>query len=185
MLRSFLYRYPEVLGLLKIMLYKLAFGADLAVKKLPSWSFHSNIRIRHGGKLSFAGKCYASDWVELRVTQGGRLHIGNKVCIGQHSLITCRHSIEIQDNVMLGPSVTIYDHDHDFARYGHINDNEYKLGAVVIEEDAWIGCNVTILKGVRIGARSVVAAGSVVTRDVAPDSIFFNRRIPESIHIKR
>ncbi len=43
---------------------------------------------------------------------------------------------------------------------------------IVIEDDVWISFNVTVLRGVRIGARSVIAAGSVVTRDVPPDTLY-------------
>jgi len=46
---------------------------------------------------------------------------------------------------------------------------------VVIESDVWCGANVTILKGVRIGRGSVIAAGAVVTKDIAPYSIYINK----------
>lgn len=42
---------------------------------------------------------------------------------------------------------------------------------VIIEDGVWVGCNVTILKGVHIGKGSVIAAGSIVTKDVPPYSI--------------
>ena len=44
-------------------------------------------------------------------------------------------------------------------------------GDIVVEDDVWIGCNCTILSGVRIGRGAVIAAGAVVTKDVAPYSI--------------
>lgn len=43
---------------------------------------------------------------------------------------------------------------------------------IIIEDDVWISFGVTILKGVRIGARSVIAAGSIVTKDVPPDTLY-------------
>jgi acetyltransferase-like isoleucine patch superfamily enzyme len=42
---------------------------------------------------------------------------------------------------------------------------------VILEDDVWLGSRVTILKGVRTGARSTIAAGAVVSRDIPPDSI--------------
>ena len=42
---------------------------------------------------------------------------------------------------------------------------------MIIEDDVWIGCNVTILKGVTIGRGAIVAAGAVVTRDVPANTI--------------
>jgi acetyltransferase-like isoleucine patch superfamily enzyme len=44
-------------------------------------------------------------------------------------------------------------------------------GEVVIEDEAWVGANVTILKNVHIGRGAIVAAGAVVTRDVGPNEI--------------
>ena len=58
------------------------------------------------------------------------------------------------------------DHDEDPARRSTLHPRP-----IVLEEDVWIGSNATILGGVRIGAGAIVAAGAVVTRDVAPMTI--------------
>lgn len=70
---------------------------------------------------------------------------------------------------MFGPNVTIRGGDHridvigrnmvDIKEYEKLPENDKD---VFIDGDVWIGCNVTILKGVHIGRRSVVGAGSVV-----------------------
>lgn len=88
---------------------------------------------------------------------------------------TTRANIYIGDYVIFGPGVTIITGDHrkDVAgrHISELTDSE-KLSEddqdVVIEKGAWIGANVTILKGVRIGEDSVIAAGSVVTKDIPP-----------------
>ena len=46
-----------------------------------------------------------------------------------------------------------------------------KTATVHIEDDVWVGFKATILKGVRVGARSIIAAGSLVTKDVPPDTL--------------
>ena len=79
---------------------------------------------------------------------------------------------------MFGPGVTIITGDHRTDMIGRymktVGDNE-KLPEndkdVIIENDVWVGANVTILKGVEIGEGSIVAAGSVVTKSVPPYSI--------------
>ena len=87
--------------------------------------------------------------------------------------------IQIEDNVLIGPRVTIVTGDHRSDIIGkHIIDvgeNEKKQENdqdVIIENGAWIGANVTILKGVRIGTDAIIAAGSVVTKNVDPYSVF-------------
>lgn len=55
--------------------------------------------------------------------------------------------------------------------YHKMNSRTEKIQPVKIENNVWIGCNCIILKGVVIGEGAVVAAGSVVTRDVAPKTL--------------
>lgn len=107
------------------------------------------------------------------------IHIGNRVALGAGLLVmTTRAKLYIGDDVMFGPRVSIITGDHridlpDRTMYS-VTDAE-KLpendADVVIENDVWIGANVTILKGVTIHTGSVIAAGSVVTKDVEPHSI--------------
>lgn len=105
------------------------------------------------------------------------LRIGQNVYIGPHSLIYCTiASINIMDNVVIGPRCTIISGDHNYHVIGKyicnvrdkrlIDDQE-----IVIESDVWIGCNVTILKGVTVGRGSIIAAGSLVNRSVPPYTI--------------
>lgn len=107
------------------------------------------------------------------------IHIGNNVHIGNNAnFIASISHIYIGSFVMFGPNVTIRGGNHRIdvvGRYMYdIKENE-KLPEndqdVIIEDDVWVGCNVTILKGVRIGRGSVVAAGSVVTKSCQPYSI--------------
>lgn len=104
------------------------------------------------------------------------IHIGNDVQIGERaSFIASIAHIYIGNKVLFGPRVTIRGGNHRAdipGRYIYdIKDNEkYPTDDedVTIEDDVWIGCNVTILKGVRIGRGSIVAAGAVVNKDVPP-----------------
>lgn len=107
------------------------------------------------------------------------IYIGSNASIGPYGLFwTSRARIIVHDYVLIGPRVTIITGDHRKDVIGkhiiEISDAEKNAEDdqdVVIEEGAWIGANVTILKGVTIGEDSIVAAGSVVTKDVAPYSI--------------
>ncbi len=100
------------------------------------------------------------------------ISIGNNVYIGAHASFMCANAkILIGSQVMFGPHVTIRTGDHRADVIGEymINIKE-KLPEnnknVIVEDDVWIGCNVTILKGVTIGKGSIIGAGSVVTKDV-------------------
>ncbi len=109
------------------------------------------------------------------VTYGkGKIYIGNNVgisnsCINSHIMIT------IQDNVNIGGDCKIYDSDfHSIYFEDRISlpDKKYKSKEVIIKNGAWIGAHSIILKGVTIGERSVIGAGSVVTKNVPDDEIW-------------
>lgn len=104
------------------------------------------------------------------------ISIGNYVYIGPHALFSSITHIEIGNKVIFGPCVTIMGGNHNFRDVGiFMFDNHKKREnddlPVRIEDDVWIGCNVTILKGVTIGRGAVVGAGSIVTKSIAPYAI--------------
>lgn len=103
---------------------------------------------------------------------GEGLKIGNNSNIGPYCYIGCSGYIEIGDNVMISPRVSIYAENHVFERTDiPMKEQGVKRQFVKIENDCWIAANSIILAGVTIGRGSVVAAGSVVTTDVPPFSI--------------
>ncbi len=106
--------------------------------------------------------------------------IGSNSQIGPHAVLwTTRAKIKIGSYVLIGPNVTIITGDHRTDVIGrHIEEitDEEKLPVndadVVIEDGVWIGSNVTILKGVTVGEGSILAAGSVVTKNIEPYSVY-------------
>lgn len=82
-------------------------------------------------------------------------------------------SVEVQDYVLIAPRVFITDSDHLVEPEGRRTtlNPEFRSAPVTIEHDCWIGVNAVILKGVRLGHHSVVAANAVVTKDVEPQTI--------------
>ena len=78
--------------------------------------------------------------------------------------ITCADEIKIGNHCMFANNLVIVDHDHEVGETGVTGDLTSK--PIVIEDRVWCGANVTIIKGVHIGAGAVIAAGAVVTKDV-------------------
>ena len=106
---------------------------------------------------------------QLVAAQNAVLEIGDDVGISGASIF-CTESIVIGNHVLIGASCRIYDTDFHTIDY---MDRRISVRApsapVTIEDDVWLCANVTVLKGVTIGARSIIAAGSVVTSDIPPD----------------
>lgn len=103
---------------------------------------------------------------------GARLVIGDDFGMTGGSLVV-EQEVKIGHRVWVGANTIITDTDfHPIDPDIRMNRPlDAKTAPVVIEDDVFIGMNVLILKGVRVGARSVIGAGSVVTRDVPQDMI--------------
>lgn len=102
------------------------------------------------------------------------LSIGRNSGISSSAII-CYDSISIGNNVKIGGNTVIYDSDFhalDFIKRRSALTDIPQTKAVIIADDVFIGAHVTILKGVNIGARSIIAAGSIVTKDIPPDEIW-------------
>ncbi len=107
------------------------------------------------------------------------ISLGSHVRIGVDARFWCTESsIKIADNVVMGPEVSIIAGNHSSHIIGKllidytIKDKRPEDDLpVFIDEDVWIGTRVTILNGVHVGRGSIIAAGSVVNKDVPPYSI--------------
>lgn len=100
----------------------------------------------------------------------GEILIGNHVGIS-NAAIVAMDKIEIEDDVMIGANCKIYDHDFHSVNYEErMQPGEVGVKAkpVKIKKGAFVGAHTIILKGVTIGEKSVVGAGSVVTKSI-PD----------------
>ena len=106
---------------------------------------------------------------QLVAGKGATLVIGDNTGISGASIYALE-SIEIGKHVLIGANCHIYDTDfHPMDWKQRRVSGEPAKAPVKIEDDVWLAANVTVLKGVTIGARSVIAAGSVVTRDIPSD----------------
>jgi acetyltransferase-like isoleucine patch superfamily enzyme len=91
------------------------------------------------------------------------LTIGDRTSLGDRTQIHCSRSITIGREVLISWDVNIIEHDYH-APGGDVPEPK----PIVIEDEVWIGVRAIVLKGITIGRGAIVAAGSVVTRDVPP-----------------
>lgn len=141
------------------------------------------VRRRPGSTITIGRGC---KFVSLRSANVAGLNRPCHICtlqpdahivIGDNSgfsatAIGAAQSITIGNNVFCGANVSITDTDwHNIPIHLRHTNRPAPSSPVVIEDDVWLCMNVTVLKGVRIGAGSVVAAGSVVSKDLPPGMI--------------
>ena len=102
-------------------------------------------------------------------TGGREIRVGRNVFVNQNCTFYDLGGLDIGDDVMIGPNVSLITSSHP------IEPSQRRDGVIakpiVIERNVWIAAGVTIIGGVTVGENSVIAAGSVVTKDVAPNSL--------------
>jgi acetyltransferase-like isoleucine patch superfamily enzyme len=150
-----------------------------------------SLRTGRGGKVHFGAGCEVGPFTKLETNdewhvgpgstiedccsvfarekgQDGPLVIEPESCVAYHSIIDLCAGVTIGRAVAIGPHSIIYTHDHEYKHDGLVAwQGKVVRKPVEIGEGAWVGARVTILPGVKVGARAVIAAGAVVTHDVA------------------
>ena len=107
----------------------------------------------------------------LWIDDYSKLLIGNHVFFNYGCQLQATGGIQIDDNVLLGPGVTILSANHDIARGTCMRTGPAIFKPVHIESDVWLGGRCVISPGVTVGQGAVVAAGAVVTKNVPPYTV--------------
>jgi len=100
---------------------------------------------------------------------GDEIRIGRNVFVNQNCTFYDLGGLDIADDVMVGPNVNIITTSHPLEPSRRRTATIGK--PIVVERNVWIAANATIIGGVTVGENSVVAAGSVVTKDVPPHTL--------------
>ena len=159
-----------------------------------------NVRILYPSYLQVGDDVTIEDYGYLHCLSGAGIRIGTRTSIernlwlhcggtpddhehggfelGKHSFIGCNAVIgssglvRIGNHVQIGPNVLLSPENHKFDDLSRrIDEQGVKRESISIEDGSWLGSNVTVLAGVTLGSGCVVAAGAVVTKDVAPNAV--------------
>jgi len=120
--------------------------------KIPEACYiHPTASFRNGGSIELGAHTRIQPFCVLWASPNGRIRVGKFSG--------------------LGPGTMIFASNHQFIPGTPYHKQPWTEKDVTIGEDVWVGAGTVIVAGVTIGDRSVVAAGSVVTKDIPPDSI--------------
>ncbi|AZV55533.1 acyltransferase [Clostridium sp. AWRP] len=130
-----------------------------------------NVEFRSGKKYNIIG---GDTRLILRTYRGGKIAIGNNVGISNSSLVSMNNII-IEDDVMIGGSCKIWNtdfHSLNMEQRMESYDTNIQSAPIRIKRGAFIGACSIVLKGVTIGEKSIVGAGSVVTKSIPDGEIW-------------
>lgn len=140
------------------------------------------VDIKEGAKVEFGENIWLNNYHNTAWYTRCMIHVGSNahLRIGDNTgrngvLLFCNESISIGSHVLIGGGTRIYDtnfHELDWRiRRDPSQKGEVKTAPVVIGDDTFVGTGCIIGKGVHIGERSIIAAGSVVVKDIPSDCI--------------
>lgn len=148
------------------------------LRYLPDEAEHSIFRIfnrmRSAAAKRLLKKCGEGINVHQNVYfgQGHNIEIGSYSHLGVNCSLASRGGVVIGNYVLMGPDILILTGKHIFTDIDvPILQQGMEYEKVEIGNDVWIGARVIILPGVKIGDKSIIGSGSVVTSDVAPGDI--------------
>ncbi len=166
----YLFRYLKQKSNLFYLKYIARFGfskigSNVTIDGIPKFLFPcSNIilmnRVRIGSSCVFQG------------TENSEIFIDENVSINDGCFITSLFKVKIGKNTSIGEYTSIRDYNHNYSDKGNIKIQGYVGKEIIIGENCWIGRGCIILPGVKIGDDSIIAANSVVNKNVKPHSIY-------------
>ena len=101
-----------------------------------------------------------------------KISIGERTTVGYHTFIFASEGISVGNDCLIAPFVYLVDSNHQIAKSQNINTQPNETAPIIIGNDVWIASNCTILKGVHIAHGAVIAANSVVNKNVGKNEIW-------------
>lgn len=125
-----------------------------------------NSQIANFSNVSMQEGCFIQDNVYMRAGAEGSITLGRNVAINSFAKLFGHGGITVGSFAQIGPGAILTTTTHNFEE-----QMVASFHRIVIGDWAWIGANTTVLAGVTIGEHSVIGAGSVVNKDIPPNSV--------------
>ena len=135
-------------------------GPDIIVER--------NVQVlRYTKNISIGKKVILKEGNKLCSTNlEATIKIGNNTTLGYHTMIFSSKSITIGNNCMIAPFCYLIDSNHQIKKDILLNQQPMIAKNIIIKDDVWLGTGVKILLGTKISKGAVVAAGSIVNKDI-------------------
>lgn len=183
---------------MKRVIYNLLIWIEIQTSKAINYLPFKFWRVKYGKFPEIRGKCYIRNYgaisfgtevqinsnlessqlgyyprTILHTSQTGSIIIGDR-CGLSNVCLNARQMIILKQGVRLGAGVKIYDNDfHDLYGNGrNVQDEKIPCSPVILEEGSFVGAGCIILKGVHIGANTIIGAGSVVTKSIPDNQVW-------------
>ena len=148
--------------------------------KIKGLNIHSSVYILKGAKIlryleniTFSNNVIIKSNAEIcSCNKDAKIIIGENTTVGDYTFIYSSERIEIGNDCMIAPFVYIVDSNHGDSLESNMNVQPNETKPIKIEDNVWIGTHSIILPGVEISCGAIIASGSVVNRDIPPNTIY-------------
>ena len=162
---------------LRFFVKKVICGSGFQCGYIERFSPNVVVELNKGGKMVFGKRVRVHSGSKIKVRKNAKLVIEDDVHINYNCMIICHDAIKIGKGTEFGPSVFLYDHDHDYK--AGLKNGEYICEPITIGINCWIGANTVILRGTTIGDNTVIGAGSIIKGNYPPNSVVIQKRQTE------
>ena len=162
----------------RVTLYKICRKKDFSASMIQRFSPNVVLEFNKGSKVKIGKKVRIHSGSKVKVRSGAKLTIGDNVKINYYCIIACQDEIRIGEGTEFGPSVYLYDHDHDYKKGFSSNSDEecYNKSPIIIGKNCWIGAQTIILRGTVIGDNCIVGAGSILSGNYDSDTVIVQKK---------
>ena len=151
---------------------KITFGKSISIGKNVKISSIGSKGFYFGNNFSIRDFSIIDSFGSIK-KESGKLIIGDNVGISEFCYFAIRGDVYIGDNVIFGPGVKVFTENHSFKLFDkHFRLQDEVRKNVVIGNNVWIGSNSIILPGVTIEDNAVIAAGSVVNKNINQGTLY-------------
>lgn len=144
---------------------------SIGVLMIKGWECSADgpTMITNSGKMKFYGRVKVHPGARLCVSRKGSFQMGNRVSIGSHTKVVCRHRIVFGSDVQISWHSQVFDTDFHFLTNITKNKTYSRCKPVILEDEVFVGNSCTIGKGTYLPKGSVVSCCSKVTGDFRPE----------------
>ncbi|WP_314294225.1 acyltransferase [Fusobacterium periodonticum] len=180
----------EIVGKLRKNKIKISGNNNILYIGKNSLLRDSNIFIKGNNNIIYIGDdCVVNNTSIILDNEGSEIRIGNKTSIAKVQIVSLEpYKIEIGEDCMLSYDIEIRNTDSHKIYDKNTNERINEGSSINIGNHVWLGMRAVILKGVNIGHNSIVAAGSIVTKDVKANTIVSGnpaKQIKENVYWTR
>ena len=163
-----------VFSFVKFCLMKLVLGSAFRFHPVERFSPNVVTEFNRGSRVTLGKMVRVHSGCKLKARRGGVLTLGDDVKLNYNCILVCHESISVGAGTIFGPSVLVYDHNHDH-RFP-LREDRFCSSPISIGRDCWIGANTVILRGAAIGDNCVIGAGCVVRGEIPAGTVLVQKR---------